>query len=179
MIETTELQIELSHNLLESLSLNKKQMLEMEREIGEAYDENNYKSFELVYYGEPKPQARHRSSSSNGGFMYDPSRGLKKWVVEQIMTKLPKDFVPIEKSIMIRMDFFRQTPMGFSKKDKVLAELGIKPNSGRPDVDNYIKLVQDALNKIMYKDDSMIVDIHGRKFYSCKPRVELFVKYRI
>lgn len=179
MINITDLQNELALSLLDSLSLNKKQTIELEKEIEEAYKEDNYKSFELVYYGEPKPQARHRSSSSNGGFLYDPSRGLKKWVVEQIMSKLPKDFVPIEKSIMIRMDFFRQTPMGFSKKDKVLAELGIKANSGRPDVDNYIKLVQDALNKVMYKDDSMIVDIHGRKFYSCKPRVELFVKYRI
>jgi crossover junction endodeoxyribonuclease RusA len=31
------------------------------------------------------------------------------------------------------------------------------------DVDNMIKPIQDALNKLVYKDDKQITDVHGRK----------------
>ena len=37
---------------------------------------------------------------------------------------------------------------------------------GRPDNDNYVKAVFDALNQIIWKDDSQIVDLHSRKLYA-------------
>jgi Holliday junction resolvase RusA-like endonuclease len=35
----------------------------------------------------------------------------------------------------------------------------------RPDLDNYIKAVKDALNGVLYKDDGQIVILHARKEY--------------
>lgn len=42
---------------------------------------------------------------------------------------------------------------------------------GRPDVDNYAKGVKDALNGIMYKDDSQITKLTVRKYYAEQPKV--------
>ena len=36
----------------------------------------------------------------------------------------------------------------------------------RPDLDQYIKLVLDALQGVLYKDDSQVVDIYASKRYS-------------
>jgi Holliday junction resolvase RusA-like endonuclease len=38
------------------------------------------------------------------------------------------------------------------------------------DVDNMAKLVQDALNKRAFKDDSQVFDLHARKFFTHKDR---------
>lgn len=44
----------------------------------------------------------------------------------------------------------------------------------RPDLDNYQKAVCDSLNGIIYVDDSQVVEIMSRKYYS-KPPVEPFI----
>lgn len=48
----------------------------------------------------------------------------------------------------------------------------IRPTK-KPDMDNCIKIIADALNKIAYHDDTQIVDCQVRKFYSDDPRVEV------
>lgn len=45
----------------------------------------------------------------------------------------------------------------------------------KSDLDNYIKTV-DALNKILFKDDSQIVDIQAGKYYSSNPRLEITIR---
>ena len=46
----------------------------------------------------------------------------------------------------------------------------------KPDLDNVIKAVLDALNGVAYKDDSRIVRIEARKEYSDSPRLEIHIK---
>ncbi|MFL8231041.1 RusA family crossover junction endodeoxyribonuclease, partial [Clostridioides difficile] len=48
----------------------------------------------------------------------------------------------------------------------------IRPNK-KPDLDNIIKSVADSLNGIAYKDDSQIVEVVSKKYYSDRPRVEV------
>ena len=50
----------------------------------------------------------------------------------------------------------------------------IKPTK-KPDADNIAKAVCDALNGIAYKDDSQVVDLTVRKYYSKFPRVQVFI----
>lgn len=45
----------------------------------------------------------------------------------------------------------------------------------RPDLDNVLKAVSDALNKIAYKDDSQIVGAVLRKYYGDDARTEVRV----
>nr|WP_318837549.1 RusA family crossover junction endodeoxyribonuclease [Psychrobacillus glaciei] len=47
----------------------------------------------------------------------------------------------------------------------------------KPDVDNYVKGVKDGLNKVLWQDDSQVVNLNVRKFYSMNPRVVVRVVY--
>lgn len=46
----------------------------------------------------------------------------------------------------------------------------IRP-SGKPDIDNVVKAVLDALNGAAYSDDSNVVGIFAEKYYSENPRI--------
>lgn len=41
----------------------------------------------------------------------------------------------------------------------------------KPDIDNVIKVICDALNGIAYKDDTQIIKVTAEKFYSDEPKV--------
>lgn len=73
---------------------------------------------------------------------------------------------------------YRQMPKSVSnsKKKKEKAEKGLLRPTTKPDVDNYVKGVKDALNHLIYKDDSQVVDLKVSKFYSEEPRVEIMLK---
>lgn len=51
------------------------------------------------------------------------------------------------------------------------------PHCKKPDLSNLIKLIEDALNKVAYRDDSQIFryDDPG-KYYSLRPRLEIEVR---
>ena len=53
--------------------------------------------------------------------------------------------------------------------DKVKESAPAYPIS-RPDLDNYIKFVFDALNGVFYKDDSQVVHIESIKEYNQEPK---------
>lgn len=48
--------------------------------------------------------------------------------------------------------------------------------TGKPDADNILKLVGDSLNKIVWVDDSQIVEISYTRFYGPKDRVFIRVE---
>ncbi|MCZ0853544.1 RusA family crossover junction endodeoxyribonuclease, partial [Brevibacillus laterosporus] len=72
---------------------------------------------------------------------------------------------------------FRPMPKAVSgsKRKKENAEKGRLRPVTKPDVDNYVKGVKDALNHLIYKDDSQVVDLKVSKFYSEEPRVEVII----
>lgn len=45
--------------------------------------------------------------------------------------------------------------------------------SKKPDIDNIVKAVLDALNKVAYRDDTQVVELQVRKQYSERPRLEI------
>ncbi len=59
------------------------------------------------------------------------------------------------------------------KSDREAMESGkIRPVT-KPDTDNIIKAVLDALNGLAYEDDSKVVSVNAKKYYSAEPRVEV------
>lgn len=63
----------------------------------------------------------------------------------------------------------------WSKKRKERALMQLDHPTGKPDFDNVSKLVCDALNGILWRDDSQIVACSFRKYYSAAPVAELCV----
>ena len=48
--------------------------------------------------------------------------------------------------------------------------------SRKPDIDNVLKVVLDALNGVAYKDDSRVVAVSARKVYSMTPKLVIEMK---
>ena len=46
----------------------------------------------------------------------------------------------------------------------------------KPDASNVLKSIEDAMNGVVYKDDSQIVNIHVTKVYSSVPGVDVCIK---
>jgi len=77
-------------------------------------------------------------------------------------------------ALMVRSYF--PIPRSWSRKRQALALNGELLPTVKPDLDNCTKLVSDALTGIIWKDDSQVIFIRGRKLYSDKPRTEISVR---
>lgn len=70
---------------------------------------------------------------------------------------------------------FCSIPPSWPKWKREAALAGKIPHVSPPDSSNVRKAVEDALNKIAYKDDSQINDGHDQKRYASRPRVEVSI----
>lgn len=76
----------------------------------------------------------------------------------------------------LRITAYYSIPKSVSKKKRALMEqFKIRPMK-KPDNDNIVKVVQDALNAMAYHDDVQVVDCQLRKFYSQNPRVVVTIQ---
>lgn len=83
---------------------------------------------------------------------------------------------PIEGPIELHVLAIRSIPVSLSKRKQLAAESGeIKPTT-KPDLDNVVKAIKDACNKIIWRDDSQVVDLFAKKRYGSIPRVEIEVR---
>ena len=143
-------------------------------------DENQ---IELTVYGNPVAQSRPRFSRQ-GGFVkaYDPiqSKSYKQLIRLELQPLLSDpNFTPIDRACCLKLTVFRAMPKSFSKKKREEASLGYIRPTTKPDTDNYVKGVLDALNGTVLKDDSVVCEIFAWKFYSERPRIEVVLEARI
>jgi len=128
----------------------------------------------FTVYGEPVAQGRPRASTINGHLrLYDPrkSRDYKQYVRLVASQHRPKEL--LAGPLQLKVKVYRPTLKSFSKKKKEKAEKGeIRPTT-KPDVDNYVKGIKDALKSVIWKDDSQVVDLQVSKFFSESPRIEV------
>nr|WP_243432759.1 RusA family crossover junction endodeoxyribonuclease [Lysinibacillus sphaericus] len=47
----------------------------------------------------------------------------------------------------------------------------------KPEADNLINGIKDGCNKVIWHDDSQIVEMNVRKFYSEQPRAEVTIEW--
>ena len=67
--------------------------------------------------------------------------------------------------VKLKLDLYYSIAKSDSKKKKLMKlNNELRPNK-KPDADNVIKLVADALNEVAYKDDTQIIELECRKFY--------------
>ena len=58
-----------------------------------------------------------------------------------------------------------------SKKDKARMLNGEKKPTKKPDADNIVKIICDALNGVAYKDDTQVVELEFKKLYGEQEKV--------
>lgn len=81
----------------------------------------------------------------------------------------------IEGAVSLTVRAFFSIPQSWSLKKQRAAALDEVMHTKRPDLDNVVKAVKDGSNKVVWKDDSQVVDLHASKRYG-NPRVEVEVR---
>lgn len=118
----------------------------------------------LVFSIEPVPFARMRT---NGRIHFIPPKqrsfmrsigliALNQWKPKEALTSA------------LSVD------MTFSFKKAKTSKL--KHHTKRGDLSNFIKLIEDALNNIVWKDDSQIIELQARKVFSEQPSISITIK---
>lgn len=133
--------------------------------------------------GTPKPleRNRHRIVRPAGGLAfvsnYLPAKSRNEQAVIRDFAKQAMAWrIPFEGPIDLRVGVYLAIPVSWSAKKQEQAAIGLLRPAGRPDLDNYLKLCQDALKAIVWRDDSQVVDLFIGKRYSL--RSELIIEVR-
>ena len=71
---------------------------------------------------------------------------------------------------------FYSIPKSWTKAKQQQAREGALRPSVKPDADNIIKAAADALNGVAYTDDTQVVEVFARKYYSDHPRIEIYIE---
>lgn len=95
---------------------------------------------------------------------------VKSCAIDQV--GIPRWEGPLSVTINISVGMPESKP----KKWKAAALAGEIRPTGKPDFDNTSKMLCDALNGIVWKDDSQITDVLFSKVYSEVPGAELIVR---
>lgn len=134
----------------------------------------------LVVKGEPTPQQRHRHHQVKGSDFvttYDPSSKAKKEFLKQCFPYRPEK--PYKQPLRVDMVFYFSRPKSHYRSGKnahLLKDGAPEYHITRPDSDNLAKLVKDALNKVFWKDDSLVCDLNIKKRYDHdNPRTEITI----
>ncbi|MFH1088206.1 MAG: RusA family crossover junction endodeoxyribonuclease [Chloroflexota bacterium] len=133
------------------------------------------KRIEAVIYVEPVGKGRPKFRAQGKHVMaYTPAKTrhteamIETAIREQVMAFGRFDpGVPLS----ISATFFRPRPTHLPKR--------VKMPVSRPDLDNYAKLLQDALEKYVYPNDSQLTTMKYRKRFGTPPRIELVIQEEV
>lgn len=131
--------------------------------------------FRLTILGDPVAKGRPKLGTVNGHAMaFTPAKTRRyEDIVRQTAIREWNRPLLTDTPLSISVSCFRQIPKSASRKVKEAMLLGTIRPLGRPDLDNNVKAVTDALNGVVYYDDSAIVETHSFKWYGLDPRVEV------
>ena len=128
--------------------------------------------------GTPKGKQRPRVCRINGrSITYTPRQTAEyESQIKSIYSKVAnfkfERYVPLEVAILALFAL----PKSASKKVRTLMLGGEIMPTKRPDGDNVIKVVLDALNGVAFHDDGQICKIYFEKMYAETPEVRVLIK---
>jgi len=135
-------------------------------------------NIELTIPGEPqgkqRPKAR-RMGRFTGIYTPEKTVNYETYIKELFVTKYP-DFMPLVGPLMLQFTAYVSIPASTSQKKRALMLEGIIIPEKKPDIDNILKIIMDALESVAYKRDSQIAIAIESKLYSDRPRLELKIQ---
>lgn len=122
-------------------------------------------------FGLPVPQARPRAFKTPTGQirLYDPAdcKDWKRTVLAQVLERKPA--APVDGPLRMDLVFDLPRPKSAPKR--------VQHPTSRPDLDNLLKAIKDALRGVVYRDDSQIVALTATKKYGQAPGVSIRVAH--
>lgn len=123
----------------------------------------------------PEPQLRPRIANVAGHpHVYDPknTRDFKRIVSTLASAEMGKT-EPIDGPIKVSFTFYRPVKQSLTKYEFDRRAFGDELPTVKPDLSNYLKATEDALNGVVWVDDREITTEVIKKRYSTTPRIAL------
>lgn len=117
-------------------------------------------------YGNVQPAHRPRASIVNGHIHQRNDKRHTGWmqvIQMQAMNHRPETL--LDGPLFVSIDVYVLKPKSVKREYPAV----------KPDLSNYVKAVEDALNGLIWTDDSRIVELKARKLYGNPSRVEVTV----
>ena len=117
---------------------------------------------------EGKPQGKQRPRFSRiSKTVYTPTKTAKyEKRIAKAYTDIGGKCIPDGCYVSVTVHAFFPVPKSYSRKKREdCLERILRPDK-KPDMDNILKVVLDALNKVAYEDDKQVVELIGRKYYT-------------
>lgn len=106
------------------------------------------------------------------GQIYTPTKtkDYENLIIQYFMLKYPK-YIPFEGRVSVNITANFEIPKSAKKSDKEqMLENKINPLK-KPDIDNIVKIVLDAMNECAFKDDIQITKLTVEKKYGLKESI--------
>ena len=139
-------------------------------DVNDPWPEINFTVPGLVQ-GKQRPR---RAGNIKGTYTPAKTVNYETYIKELFAVKYP-DFVPIDGAVQMALLAYYPIPKSKSKYVKQEMASGARAPTVRPDIDNIIKIVMDALQGLAFMNDTQVVSVRGIKRYGDQPRLEISV----
>lgn len=139
--------------------------------------------FEILGIPLSKQSARFRAMNFGGKTVI---RSYQKKEVQEnernikydIKQNLKPDFIPYDCALEVEVSFVFPPTLSFTKKRMAQLESGVKIyKTTKPDLtDNLMKALFDAMQGVVYVDDSRICKVKSEKIYGLVPMIVVEIK---
>ena len=128
--------------------------------------------------GIPKGKQRPRVCRINGrSLTYTPKQTIEyEELVRASYTAVSKIFFDKDTPLEISIIALFSIPKSVGKKLKNSMLTGDILPIKKPDSDNIVKIILDALNGVAYWDDSQVCRVYFEKIYAEKPETKVIIK---
>jgi len=134
------------------------------------------KKIEFTVEGEPRGKERPRFGNRGQVYTPDKTTTYENQIKIAYYEQCGNVKFTEESQLELFVKAYYKIPKNTSKKKKQTMLSGkIRPTK-KPDGDNILKAVADALNGVCYKDDKCLIKMSIEKFYSDVPRIEVTVQ---
>lgn len=131
----------------------------------------------IVIPGEPTPLSRHKTIVCEGkAIHYDGQKKEKRNFAVKARALIGDLSAQLLSREYYNVEILFEMPFPKSKRRKKMVDIGLIPHVCKPDIDNLIKFVFDALNGICWEDDRRILAVNAKKVYSENPCTKIYIK---
>ena len=126
--------------------------------------------------GEIKGKQRPRVTRT--GHVYTPAQTRKAESDIAIIAKAAmRGQAPISEPVSLNIMVITEPPRSITKAKRQAMLAGILRPAKKPDLDNVVKLISDALNGIVFEDDRQVVELWVVKRYGEEARAVVSVDF--
>lgn len=109
-----------------------------------------------------------------GGFSYTPKKQADYMAAVRIAAQAAMGGQPpLDGPVMLSITVVYPWPASMSRKKRRAKDAFLKAT--RPDLSNHVKLIEDALNGITYRDDGQVAILHAAKRFDGAARVGVYL----